>query len=248
MAENLTLGEFVGYRLNGLGGDVLPAPKPATQAEVGAGTEAGKFVAPDTLRALEKTRYGTSATAAATAAKVATVANFVRFAGAIVVIKFSAANTAANPTLNVNGTGAAPIYCAGANIDPAMIGANIAHLFQFNGTQWELLNPTVSGFPSDTYDTLAWPAASGGTVGPFQVDGWVFAQRRSAATEDAGNYLSIFSPSSGRALQDRSPNGNTNLSVSFPVAKGRTVGISWGASMVTPVFLRFIPALRAPGL
>ena len=54
--------------------------------------------------------YGVCSTAAATAAKTVTVDNFSLETGATVIIKFTNANTAASPTLNVNNTGAKPIY------------------------------------------------------------------------------------------------------------------------------------------
>ena len=50
--------------------------------------------------------YGTCTTAAATVAKTVSAANFRLFKGATISVKFSYANTAASPTMNVNGTGA----------------------------------------------------------------------------------------------------------------------------------------------
>ena len=54
--------------------------------------------------------YGVCATGAATVAKEVTVDNFSLEAGAAVIVKFAYANSVASPTLNVNGTGAKPIY------------------------------------------------------------------------------------------------------------------------------------------
>ena len=90
--------------------------------------------------------FGTSTTAAATAAKVGTIANFVRRTGSRVTIMFSHANTALNPTLNVNSTGAAAIQIDGAALDndtlARQLGAGLRN-FVFNGTQWQLENPFV---------------------------------------------------------------------------------------------------------
>ena len=86
-------------------------------------------------------RYGTCTTAAATAAKVGTLAGFARFTGAIIVLKFTSANTVANPTLNVNSTGAAAITYQGTAISSAMITTGMLAMFQYDGTNWELLNP-----------------------------------------------------------------------------------------------------------
>ncbi|MCL2004434.1 MAG: hypothetical protein FWG72_10630 [Oscillospiraceae bacterium] len=86
--------------------------------------------------------YGTSTTAAGTAAKVSAITGFIRYTGAIVGIRFSTSNTAATPTLNVNSTGAAQIRYNGA----AIIGTNLTagdHLFQFDGSYWNWLNYPV---------------------------------------------------------------------------------------------------------
>lgn len=62
------------------------------------------------------TLYGTCSTAAGTAAKVVTCANFDKLEeGVTIHVFFSASNTAANPTLNVNGTGAIAIGTGFAN-------------------------------------------------------------------------------------------------------------------------------------
>jgi len=86
--------------------------------------------------------YGTCTTVAATNTKVGTLAGFVRSTGAVVAIKFSNANTAANPTLSVNSTGAAAIidYRTGVAVTPKAIGNRI-HFFQFDGANWILMNP-----------------------------------------------------------------------------------------------------------
>ena len=61
-------------------------------------------------------RFGTCSTAAATAAKTVsiTTGTFSLEAGARVTVKFSNANTAGTPTLNVNSTGAKNIFHKGA--------------------------------------------------------------------------------------------------------------------------------------
>jgi len=119
----------------------------------GAGTGAITPTAPATARlALGAGGYGTCSTAAATAAKVGTLSSFVRFTGVVVGIKFTYANTATSPTLNVNGTGAAYIYDYSTSTYPAS-GAMLAgtHFFQFNGTQWVLLNPASAQIATGSY-------------------------------------------------------------------------------------------------
>lgn len=81
--------------------------------------------------------YGTCATAAGTAAKAAAITGFKLVTGARVAIKFSAANTAANPTLNVSGTGAKAIKKYGTtavDVNAWVAGAVVE--FTYDGTNW----------------------------------------------------------------------------------------------------------------
>lgn len=86
-----------------------------------------------------KSKYGTCATAAATAAKVVTQAEFSLVAGVIIGVSFTNVNTAVSPTLNVNGTGAKAIYCNGS----ASLATKIPKMaaFLYDGTYYQLLNP-----------------------------------------------------------------------------------------------------------
>ena len=90
--------------------------------------------------------YGTCATAAATAAKVVTVAgntNWVLKNGSLITVLFSATNTAESPTLNVNGTGAKNIYYGSAQITTSSLGyggtANRPMNFMYDGTQYRFI-------------------------------------------------------------------------------------------------------------
>lgn len=86
--------------------------------------------------------YATCSTAAATAAKTATISPTMTFSlvtGARVFIKFSNTNTASNPTLSVNSSDAKPIYYNGAALESNSIDAGGTYEFVYNGTQWELV-------------------------------------------------------------------------------------------------------------
>ena len=88
------------------------------------------------------TPYATCGTAAATAAKVAATtpgSNFSLETGARITVKFTVTNTAANPTLNVNSTGAKAIYYRGQPISASYLMANRTYEFIYNGTQYELV-------------------------------------------------------------------------------------------------------------
>ena len=84
--------------------------------------------------------YTQCATAAATAAKVATLTTFALETGAQVRIKFTYANSVANPTLNINDTGAKAIFWRGAALASTQYWAAGQILdFIYDGTNWVLI-------------------------------------------------------------------------------------------------------------
>ena len=90
--------------------------------------------------------YGECTTAGGTAAKIVSLPNFDAFVpGVTIKIKFTYANTAANPTLNVNGTGALPIYRHGV-VAPGTSSiqawaANAVVSFTYDGAAWRMEEP-----------------------------------------------------------------------------------------------------------
>lgn len=106
------------------------------------------------------TRYATCATAAATAEKTASVTagTFSLITGARVTIKFTYANSAASPTLNVGSTGAKAIYWHGAALTSSQYWQAGAVLdFVYNGTQWDLIG--VAKDNNTTYSAASSSAA-----------------------------------------------------------------------------------------
>ena len=98
--------------------------------------------------------YGSCSTAAATAAKEVTVTTgFSLVTGAKVVVKFTVTNTASNPTLNVNSTGAKAIYYRGAAISAGQLAANRIHEFVYKGTQYELIGDLDTTYSNATTST-----------------------------------------------------------------------------------------------
>ena len=83
--------------------------------------------------------YGTCSTAAATAAKTVACTGFTLATGSEITVKFTVTNTVANPTLNVNSTGAKAIYYNGAAISAGYLKANKTYTFRYNGTQYDLV-------------------------------------------------------------------------------------------------------------
>lgn len=104
-------------------------------------SEALAATAKSVLQSFMKLVYGTCSTAAATAAKVVTLSNFALTTGATIAVKFSNANTADSPTLNVNATGAKSIFYNGSAAPSSALNNNaVVYLFVYDGTNWVLLN------------------------------------------------------------------------------------------------------------
>ena len=108
-------------------------------ADTGTGASAYAVSALNTLMKNLIHNFGDCMTAAATAAKVAEVPEFVLATGARVVLKFRYTNTASNPTLNVNSTGAKAIYYRGLAISPSFIKMNHVYEFVYDGSNYEVV-------------------------------------------------------------------------------------------------------------
>lgn len=87
--------------------------------------------------------YATCDTAAGTVAKVATLASGTLSlkAGATVAIKFTYANTASSPTLNIAGTGAKAMYIQGVRDVYWTDGATVT--FTYDGANWRVASEPV---------------------------------------------------------------------------------------------------------
>lgn len=126
-----------------------------TASDLGALT-AHQTIKQDGITGATVNRFGTCSTAAATAAKTVsiTTGTFSLEAGARVSVKFSNANTADTPTLNVASKGAKNIFHKGAQITTGVNKALLAGVcdFIYDGTQWHLIgnyidtNTTYSNF------------------------------------------------------------------------------------------------------
>lgn len=147
-------------------------PSDTTKADKVTGGTAGNFVALDSngnivdsgknassvLSALKVdgvqgatiNRYGVCSTAANTAAKTVNVSGgtFSLETGAQVVVKFNNVNTAENPTLNVNSTGA-----KGISVNIAGDVNGTCHLV-YNGTTWELIGTYIDTYTRADIDLM----------------------------------------------------------------------------------------------
>ena len=125
-----------------------------------------KITAGGATHLIASTCYATCTTAAATAAKVATVQDdqaFTLYTGVTVHVKFTYANGVANPTLNVNSTGAKPIMRYGTTAVSTSAAtswrAGAVVSFTYDGTNW--LENTGVDTNDNTYDRTYFSQAIG---------------------------------------------------------------------------------------
>lgn len=114
--------------VTGTKGDIGPQ---GPQGQTGAASKDGQML------------YATCDTAAGTVAKVATLASGTLSlkAGATVAVKFTYANTASSPTLNIAGTGAKAMYIQGVRDVYWTDGATVT--FTYDGANWRVASEPV---------------------------------------------------------------------------------------------------------
>ena len=84
------------------------------------------------------TQYGTCSTASSTVAKVVTITDFELKEGVTVMVNFTNANTADNPTLNVSSTGDLAIMNGTEAVDKDLIESGKIYSFTYNGANWQI--------------------------------------------------------------------------------------------------------------
>ncbi|WP_278839884.1 hypothetical protein [Holdemania filiformis] len=125
--------------------DAVPDNYAGSSSAGGAATSAVKLQTARTIDGVDFngsaaiTHYGTCSTAAATATKVVACTGFKLVTGARIIVKFTVTNTAANPTLNVNSSGAKAIQYRGAAISAGQLAANRVREFVYDGTAYQLI-------------------------------------------------------------------------------------------------------------
>lgn len=131
------------------------------------------------------THYGTCGTAAGTAAKTVSLTGYKLATGSKVAVKFTVTNTAANPTLNVNSTGAKAIYYRGAAISKGYLAANRVYEFVYDGTHYEL----IGDINTDTDNNTAHSHSVGtglSASGSGGISGTTTYSLKTAATDEIG--------------------------------------------------------------
>lgn len=154
MLPEVTQTATSGNEIGSVGGTTLYAPiQTSVSGNAGTATKLATARRIDGVKfdgSSSISHYSTCSTAAGTAAKTVDLAGFELVTGSRIAIKFTVTNTAANPTLNVNSTGARAIMYRGSAISAGYLAANRVYEFIYDGTDYELVgdintNTTYSG-------------------------------------------------------------------------------------------------------
>lgn len=134
----------------------------------------GKVAAGGSTHLVGSTLYGTCDTAAATAAKVVTCADFDKLeTGVTIHVKFDNSNTASTPTLNVNSTGAKNIYKYGTTKPGTTAktswNAGSVVSFTYDGSAWQMNDhiDDTQGVSVSTTNNPTYLTGASGTSGTF---------------------------------------------------------------------------------
>lgn len=162
------------------------------------------------------THHGSSSTGASTAAKTVSITDFSLKTGSKISVKFTNANSAANPTLNVSSTGAKTIRYNGSNLPSTQYWAAGAVVeFIYDGTYWNVVG-TIKD--NNTTYSAATATASGLVSTGAQTFGGTktFSTINTNTINDNGGILSIINNNTGNNSNDyvhiESTNGQINLS------------------------------------
>ena len=104
---------------------------------------------------------GVCTTDATTAAKVATLANFLMLKNIPVSVRFTKAINCTGATLNINSQGAKPLYIGGNALQPGVVKAGCTITVVYDGTNWNII--CISGLeqssaPSDLFVDMGLPS------------------------------------------------------------------------------------------
>lgn len=198
-----------------------------TASDLGALT-AHQTIKQDGITGATVNRFGTCSTDAATAAKTVSITDgtFSLEAGARVSVKFSNANTADTPTLNVANTGAKNIFHKGAKITTGVNKALLVGVcdFIYDGTQWHLIGNYI-----DTNTTYS--AATQSSAGLMSADDktkldnlekYTKEYKVSAVTSETTKYIKLgeFNPAEGGNIICRITGDNFDDTIDINILGG----------------------------
>lgn len=197
------------------------------------------------------THYAVCYTAASTAAKTVSLSNFKLVTGARVIVRFWYENSAVNPTLNVNSTGAKPICYKNSNIPSWLIPQYAVLELVYSGSYWYVVGTiderkllsTTSVIPT-ALTTWAYTTAISGLAVCDEIQvwveigdgfrGWVTLSRNDPHVACITGYVSPAYYGCAWVQWDKS---NNRIGVYARTVAGWTVG-NISVSMITGVKLR----------
>lgn len=190
----------------------------------------GKVTAGGATHLVGSTLYGTCSTAAATAAKVVTCANFDKLeTGVTIHVKFTNSNAAANATLNVNSTGAKPLCMYGTtNVGTgtnASWEAGAVVSFTYDGASW-VMNDYIANTDENVVQTLqpTSTAAHPLLFSAYATSDWSTTGQKKQAMSWVTKTL-YFQPSTGNLAATKF----NNYTLAAACAKGVDTSISAGS-------------------
>lgn len=180
------------------------------------------------------THYASCSTAAGTAEKVVSLSNFALATGAWVAVRFTVTNTAANPTLNVNSTGAKAIRYRNSAISAGYLAANRTYLFVYDGSYYQLVGDIDT---NTTYSVASQEEAEAGTnntkmMSPLRVKQAIDALSAPACPTGMVAYFALTAVPSGWLLCNGSNVSRTTYAALF-AAIGTKFGSGDGSSTFT---------------
>jgi hypothetical protein len=207
-------------------------------------------VVPNSLNVVK--HYGECSTAAGTAAKTVACDGFTLVAGAKIAVKFTVTNTASNPTLNVNSTGAKAIYYRGATISAGYLAQNHIYEFIYTGTNYELVgdidtNTTYSNATTTTaglmsaHDKAVLDNVPSSYATQAEVNQLATTATNSVSAAVAAKNDAVAAKNQAQSIADglvsiRDTAVDTSLTISGQAADSKTVGDKFnviGATQIT---------------
>jgi len=155
--------------------------------------------------------------------------------GSRVILKFTNTNTASNPQLNINGTGAKPIRYNGAAIEPGKLAANKCYTFVYDGTYYNLIGDLYEPYVDENVkltkvaDNVDYKLALA-NASNNQISGLQFAENISYNPQTAilsVNGIKRTNPSSWQSIKNGTGsivNGQTDGTGFISLASGNNTG------------------------
>ena len=149
---------------------------------------------------------GVCTTDATTAAKVATLANFIMLKNMPVSVSFTKAINCTGATLNINSQGAKPLYIGGNALQPGVVKAGCTITVVYDGTNWNII--CISGLeqssaPSDLFVDMGLPSGllwAKKNIDVTQADGFAASEYQYECTFFSWGNTQGHNPSSSSAF------------------------------------------------